>query len=459
MNKLIGDKKFYKTVFVILLPIIIQNTITSFVSLLDNMMVGQVGTLPMSGVSISNQLMNVYYLLTYGTMSSVGIFLAQYKGKEDNEGMQACLRLKFITAFVLFAIGAFVFGKFGTNLILWFLRSENNTPDQVLATLTFGKQYLYIMIIGLLPFVLTQTLSSTLRETGNTFIPMLASSTAVLVNFVFNYILIFGHFGFPTLGTNGAAIATVISRFVEVGIVAIGAYLNRSKLPYLHGLLSKMTIPAQLIERVAIKGSPLILNEFLYSAGMTMIAQCYSMRGIEAVAAINISTTITNLFNIACFAMGNAISILVGQRLGAQDVEGAKLMDYRLLFFDGVVCTIMGAIMFFVAPLFPDIYNTTNEVKLLASNFLRVSAVMLPFISIYLGCYFTMRSGGKTFTTFLFDGGYTFFVSFSLAYVLAHFTQLPVLLIYILVQAADIPKVILGLYLVIKGIWIQNIVN
>ena len=452
MKKLIGSKGFYKMVLAICIPIVIQNGFTNLASLLDNIMIGQLGTLSMSGVSITNQLLQVFNVTIFGAMSGPGIFMAQFYGKKNKEGVENCFRIKLIIGIIITLLAIFLFYTFGQQLISLYL---NDNPQDNLKTLNYGMDYLKIMIIGLIPFVITQVYSSSLRETGNTVLPMIASVVAVIVNFCINYILIFGHFGFPQLGVSGAAIGTVVSRVIEMSINIVGGYRNT----YLKEAMVLKKVPLSLTKEMLKRGLPLLCNEILWSISIALISQSYSTRGIIAVAAINITTTVTNFFMIVCYAMGNSISIVVGQQLGAGEIEKAKDYDLKMLFMNFVMCLAIGSVLFNVSSLIPKIYNTSLEVKALASQLLKIAACMLPIISIYYSSYFTMRAGGKTFLTFLFDSGYTFVFTFMSALLLTRLTSLPILTIYLLVQCVDIPKATLGLILVRKGIWVHNIVS
>jgi putative MATE family efflux protein len=216
MKHLIGDKRFYANVLKVAVPIMIQNGISNFVSLLDNIMIGQVGTEQMSGIAIVNQLMFVFYLGIFGALSAAGIFSAQFYGKGDHEGVRHAMRFKLYVSVVLVVLGIVAFLRYGDQLILLYLHDEGGTTQSLDAALRYGREYLAVMLIGLMPFGIEEAYASTLRECGETRLPMLAGIIAVFVNLGFNYLLIFGKFGFPELGVTGAAIATVISRYVQL---------------------------------------------------------------------------------------------------------------------------------------------------------------------------------------------------------------------------------------------------
>jgi len=455
---LIGDKAFYALALSIVIPIIIQNVITNFVNLLDNIMVGQVGTEQMSGVSIANQLLFVFNLCVFGGLAGAGIFSAQFYGANNQEGVRSCFRYKLYICIGLIVLGLSILLPGGRFLITRFLHEEGESAARSEITLEHGLAYLRIMLIGLIPFSLTQAYASTLREIGETKLPMFAGIAAVFVNLTFNYLLIFGHLGFPELGVEGAAIATVLSRFVELTIVVTYTHRHKERFLFAKGLYATMKIPGPLARDITVKGMPLLINEALWSTGMTLLAQCYSVRGLDVVAAMNISNTIANLFAVTIFSMGSAISIMVGQTLGANDMEGARVQAWQLTAFS--IALSMGTLLLMniVAPLIPRLYRTSDEVRELATQFLRIYSFCLPLMSFCNSAYFILRSGGKTIITFLFDCGYTWVIAVPVAWVLVHLTAMPVTLIYLCVQLADIIKVIFGFILVRKGVWMNNMV-
>lgn len=457
-EKFIGDKKFYSYVLAIAIPMIVQNAITSFVSLLDNLMVGQIGTEQMSGVAIVNQLIFVFNICIFGGVSGAGIFGTQFFGKGDYEGQKYTFRFKLYACLLITAVAALLFGFLDTELISLYLNDTGSVGDITLA-LKYGKEYLKVMVIGLVPFAISQTYINTIRETGHTMVPMLAGIVAVAVNLILDYVLIFGKMGAPCLGVVGAAVATVIARFVECFIVIIWTHKNPEKNPYIVKAYRSFKIPGKILKEVLKKGTPLMLNEMLWAAGMAVIAQCYAVRGLEVVAAQNISSTITNLFNIVYLNLGSCISIVVGQKLGAGKIKEARDADNKMIVFSVGCCILMSAIMVLLGGLFPEIYKTDPSIKNLAAEFIRISALAMPLAAFAHCSYFTLRSGGKTGVTFLFDSGYTWVLLIPFAYSLVHFTQLPIITIFFLVNFSEIVKVIIGFFMVKSNVWLQNIVN
>ncbi|MDR1772038.1 MAG: MATE family efflux transporter [Hungatella sp.] len=457
MKKFIGNKAFYKMVLTIAIPIMIQNGITNFVSLLDNIMVGMVGTEQMSGVAIVNQLMFVFNISIFGIISGAGIFGAQFFGCGRHDGVRHTFRFKIICCVLLSAVAAAVFYLSGESLIAMYLHGEGN-DSELAAALAHGRMYMLVMILGMLPFGVNQAYTSTLRECGETVVPMKAGIAAVLVNLVLNYVLIFGKFGAPALGVAGAAAATVTARFVETAIVIGWTHKNKKKNPFIVGAYQSLHIPAGLVSKILVKGTPLMVNEALWAGGMAFLMQCYSVRGLTAIAGLNISSTIGNVFNVVYIALGSAVSIIVGQLLGAGKMEEARDTDNKLIAFSVGSCVAIGGLLAFMAPLFPMIYNTTDEVKSLAAQFIRILALCMPMNAFINVSYFTLRSGGKTIVTFLFDSVFMWVASIPVAYVLSRYTAIPIVPLYFACQMVDIMKCAIGFVLVKKGLWIQNIV-
>ena len=457
-NKFIGTKDFYIYVLGIAIPMILQNAITNFVSFLDNIMVGQIGTEQMSGVAIANQLIFVFNLCIFGGVSGAGIFGTQFFGKGDFEGQKYTFRFKIYICTALTAIALFLGFQYSTELISLYLNDTGSVGDIALA-LDYGKQYLSIMMIGLIPFAINQSYVNTIRETGHTLIPMVASMVAVFTNLILDYCLIFGAFGFPQLGVRGAAIATVIARFLECIIVVIWVHFNPTKNKYIIGAYNNFYIPGKILKDVLKKGTPLMINEMMWSIGMTTIVQCYAVRGLEVVAAQNIASTVSNLFNIVYIQLGASIAIVVGQLLGAGKLKEAKDADNKMIFFVVTACIGMAILLAFFGSMFPNIYNTEQAIKELATKFILISALIMPICAFCHSTYFTLRSGGKTMVTFIFDSVYTWIVVIPVAYCLSHFTTWNIVPVFFCVQSMEFVKAIIGFFMVKSNVWLNTIVK
>lgn len=458
IKRFIGDKTFYKKVMMLVLPIMLQNGITNLVSMVDNIMIGTVGTEQMSAVAIVNQILFVFNLAVFGMTSGVGIFTAQYFGKSDNNGIKETVRIKLVSSVIILFAAILIFSFAGSSLINSYLHEGSQEMDLALA-LSEGNNYLGIMLIGLIPFVIAQVYGGTLREVERPIIPMVSGVIAVFVNLFFNYILIFGHFGFPKLGVSGAAIATVISRFVECIITVTVCHVKRREFGFIKGLYRNFIIPIDAVKRILPKALPLLLNEFCWSLGIALLNNAYAVRGLDVVAAANITSTISNVFMVSVIAFGSAISIIVGNLLGAGKIKEAKETNIKMTFLSFSLAVILGCVLVLISSLFPQIYNTEQNVKDLATSFIICYAVYLPFNALMNSFYFAIRSGGKTIITFIFDSVYMLCISVPFTFILAYFTDLHIVPLYALSLGIEIFKVIIGFYLISKGTWAQNIVS
>ena len=457
LKRYIGDRAFYRNVFTIAIPIIIQNGITNFVSLLDNIMVGQVGTVPMSGVSIVNGLLFVFNLCIFGASSGAGIFTAQYYGRRDQDGIRYTFRFKVMVCLLLSVLGGLAF-TFGDRALIGLYLTGEGDAATAAGAMEYGCRYLKIMIWGFLPFAMANAYSSTLRETGETFVPMVAGIAAVFVNLVLNYMLIFGHFGAPEMGVEGAALATTISRFVELAIVAFWTHRNSCKNSFIRGVYRSLHIPGKLLKDIVLKGMPLLINEFLWASGMAILNQCYSTCGLDVVPATNISSTLYNVGSVVYIAMGSSVGIIMGQMLGAgRTKEEIQEQNRKLLFAATMSGVIFGVLMATVAFPFPRIYNTSASVQHLAALLILMNSLALPFNSYTNACYFTLRSGGQTMVTFLFDSCFVWGFCVPLAYILTRFVGIGILPLFAICQATDLIKCIIGGIMIKQGKWIQNL--
>lgn len=458
LKRWIGDKQFYKAVLTLALPLVVQQAITSFVSLLDNVMVGGLSTEAISAVAVVNQILMVFNLSLFGGLSGASIFGAQFFGKGDMKGMRETFRFKMIMGVALTVFCIALLSTCGETFVSLFLQGESDVGSTALA-LQEGMSYLRVMLWGLVPFMVVQAYVSSLRETGETVAPMVASVMAILVNLVLNYVLIFGHFGFPRLGVTGAAIATVISRYVEMVYILFHAHRQQEKYHFLQGAYASLHMESSLLKKIMVTGSPLMFNEVLWSLGMTFINQSYSSRGLAAVAAINITSTAWNLFSVVMMAMGSAVAIMVGQKLGVGDKEGARDVDRKLVFLTVVMHIIMSVLLVLASGLIPKMYNVEDSVRETTRQLLVVAGLALPLHSFVHVVYFTIRSGGKTMITFLFDCVYTWLVPVVLAYVLCTYTAMPIVEVYFCVQFIDIIKVVIGALMLRSDFWANNVVN
>lgn len=457
-KKFLENKDFYKMALAISIPMILQVMVTNFVSLIDNVMIGSVGTNQMNGVSIINQYIFVFNLTIFGSMAGPSIFGTQFFGKKDYVGQKQTFCFRLLLAFLFTGLGLIIFGLLKSSLIELFLLDNSNMAMKN-ETFKFASDYLDIILHTLLPFSITQAFVSVLRESNETKIPMYGSFSAIGVNIFFNYCLIFGKFGFPILGVKGAAIATVIAKYTEMLFLVIYSFTRLDRFPYFHKLLVGFKIPFSLTTDMIKQGLPLIVNEFLWSLAVAIVAQCYSYKGLNVVAARNIASTLTNVYSTIYLQMGVTSGIIIGQVLGQSEFKKAREYYHKIVGFTLAIASIVLLCVIPLAFIFPKIYNTTYEIRNLATFYLLVMAFAIPIHSYTNICYFVLRSGGKSLLTFFFDAGFSWFIQIPVAWLLCYKTSLDIKTIMVGVTYVEAIKVIIGYKLVNSDIWIQNLVE
>lgn len=456
LKKLLGNKSFYKNLLIVSIPIILSQIIGQFVNILDNLMVGQLSSEEFNAVSIANQFLFIFNLTIFGIMAGPSIFATQYHGAKNIDGVKECIRYKWLLSIVILIIGLIIFITCDDLLFNLFIHNEELNDCNPIDVINFGKDYLYIMLIGLIPFIIGEIYSSNLREDKETLIPMIANIIAVGINLVLNYLLIFGKFVFPTLGVKGAAIATVIARIISCLIVMFFAIINK-KYRY-NNCIFKKFFPKFTTVKLIFKNSYLLLfNEVLWSTGMMLINYCYSLRGLDVVAATNIVSTFTNLFGFFGTSVGSAVAIILGQTLGANKLQEAKEDSVKYLAFSVILGVFVAILMYILKDTIPSLYKMDSSIIDTASLLIAISAIVIPIRVYSITCYFIIRSGGKVLITFLFDSVFTICIRFLVTFFVVYFTNASIYIVYMISELLEIIKIFVGTILVKKGIWIENI--
>ena len=202
----------------------------------------------------------------------------------------------------------------------------------------------------------------------------------------------------------------------------------------------------------------LVLNEGLWSLGLTLILSCYALKGLDIVASLNICNTVANLFITIGTSMGNATAIIIGALLGAKKLKEAKETSYKIMVFAFIIAFGFAILEIVSAFFIPNIYDTSDYIKTMSTNLIIIAAMILPFSSISTVCYFTLRSGGMMLVPILFDSCFIMLVRLPLAFILTKYCDLSIYTIYFIVTAVDAAKIFVGIYLINKGIWIRIIV-
>lgn len=443
------DREFIKKVMIVAIPMILQQLITSSVNLLDNLMVGQLGEFAIAGVATSNKFFMISLFAMMGVVSASTIYLAQAYGAKKDELMKQSFRYGLLFSLVIvlfFSLAAWIFPA---QIIRFF------SPNEGL--LDAALKYMPVAAMTFFPQAISFTITSSMRACGETKIPLVSSVISLLANALMNYILIFGHFGFPALGILGAAIGTLIARILELLFLLYAMRLREFK--FSTQLKDVFHIHPKLRKAITLKAIPLVLNEVGWSGGMAMLFKFYATRGSSALAALPISTTTGDLFFVLFSGMAVATTVMVSHPLGSNNLDEARENGYKLLQLSIILAMIFAVGLFTASFITPHLYNVSDEVRQMAANLIRVQGL---FFFIYMHnaqSFFVIRAGGDTRSTLIMDAGYMWLINLPVVGFFAYMTDFNIFVVYIAGQLTDIIKMFVTSYYFRKERWVNNLTH
>lgn len=442
------DREYFRQLFKIAIPIALQNFITASLNMVGVMMLGQLGEVALAAAGLANQVFFLFSLLMFGIASGAAIFTAQLWGKKDIASLHKVLGLCLALGLAASAI---------------FLFLAEALPAQVLGiyskdpqVIVLGSQYLRIFGWSFIFFAVSFSYASILRSIGEVKLPLIISVSALSLNTLLAYLLIFGKFGLPALGVNGAAIAGLISRIIECAALLIFIYARRS--PAAASLHELFNFNAPFAWKVLKPVLPVALNEFLWSMGITAYNVAYARIGTEAIAAMNIVSTIDMLALVIFMSIGSASAVLVGNRIGAGQEKEAFRYGARSLGLGVAGAIAMGGIIFLSADIVLTLYKVSPAV-------IQSARSVLTIVSLFLWMRVTnmiliigiLRGGGDTRFGLIIDGYIIWIVGVPAAFIGAFVFHLPVHWVYLLVMAEEFSKWALGLWRFFSRKWIHNL--
>ncbi len=447
LKKFIGKKEFYKETISIALPIMVQQFVTSFVNLIDNIMIGSVGAVALTSVSIANKYYTLFNSTLIGFCGAAGIFIAQYYGAKENNKCQKIFDINLVFGLIVGLIYMLIASIMPEFIIGLFTR----TPE----IMNMGLDYLSIIRFSFIPNALSLIIMSALRSVGINKLQVKIGLVTVATNTFLNYCLILGHLGFPALGVKGAAIATLIARLVEMMIYSI--ILFRKKHFFSWNIKGILHLDLSLMKNVFFKAIPLTYNEIMFSLGLTMIFKSYMRVDEYLIAAVTVVDTVINIAYIIFSGLSSAVSIMIGKRLGANQLEEAKDNSLKLLTFGALVGVCVSVILFIAAKYVPLLYNLEEDINTTITTLLRIKAILIPLYVINVCIFFTLRAGGDVKSTIIMDSGYLWGVSVLLSTVLSIFVPMSLINLYIIVESLEAIKMIVAIHYYRKGTWVNNL--
>ena len=444
------DKIYWQTLLRIAIPIALQNFISNGLNLIDVMMIGQLGDTSVAGVGLANEISFVLSMVAFGIASGGSIFAAQYWGKKDIPSLRKVLGISLLVGIVVSLIFTLIASLFPEKTLAIY------TSDP--AVIKVGSNYLRQIGIFYTPWMISYIFSVTHRSTQNVKLPILVSFLALGLKTTINYLLIGGHLGFPALGVQGAAIATMISRTVEITCMLLFTYLGKTPLAANFKELFHIEIP--FLKRFFKITVPVVLNETMWSLGITTYSMIYAHIGTESIAAYNIAHTIDNLMFVLFMGIGNACAIMVGNNIGAGDEKTAESYAKRSLVVAIAVGVVVGMFQIGISRGLLSLYKVSDLSKSYAISILLISGLaywlksanMIIFVGI-------LRSGGDTKYGLLLELFSMWGIGVPLALLGGFVFHLPVYYVYLLALSDEAVKAVIGMRRVFSRRWINNLVK
>ena len=446
--KLTRDRSFYKNALNIAIPIALQNLITFSVSMADTVMVGRLGEINLSAVAIANHLQFILMVLIFGVGGGASVMASQYYGKKDIDSihkvMSIMYRLCIIITIIFILIAIFIPKQF-MNIY--------TTDKEVILQ---GIKYLKILSISYIFYSITNCTISVLRSVKTVRISLLVYSISLIVNIFFNYVFIFGKFGIKPMGVQGAAIATVISRFSEFITTLIFIIYFEKKINLKFKNLIKLD--SKVIKVFTKTSTPIILNELFWAIGSSMISIIVGRLGREVVAGNSINNVTNQFATLFIFGLSSASSVIIGNTIGKGDYEKAKEYANTICILSFVMGILSGAIILLLRPFIVNLYNVSDYTKYIAKQIMISTAILAIFKSsssnIMMG---VLRGGGDNKFVFITEMIFMWLVSIPLGFYGAFVLKLPVFIVFLIIRSDEILKSIAGLLRVRSGKWIVDI--
>lgn len=451
MRYLRKNNNFYKAMIGIALPITLQNLIASSVNMLDTLMITSLGQESLAAVGLANQVFFFYSVTIFGIATGSSIFIAQFWGKKDIENIKRIVGLSLTISIGLGIIFTLVSLFIPEHIMRIFSKDGE--------VIKLGVEYLKIVSFSYIITGISFCYAVASRSIGQAKMPMIVSIISFLTNLIFNYLLIFGKFGFPKLGIKGAAYGTLIARIVEIVLILYAIYSDSGPLA---GSIKEMTHwNLHFVKRYLNTAYPVIINEGLWSLGNVMYSIAYAKIGTEAAAAVQILSTVQNIFMVMSRGLANSCTVMVGNKIGADEEEVAIEYANRFLVLAVILGLALGSILFFSTDLIlmifrnltPGLYSTSKKMLIVLALFFVVKA----FNSIMI--VGVLRGGGDTRFSMFLEMAAVWFIGVPLAFLGATVFKLPVYYVVALVYTEEIVKAAIGLQRVLSKKWVKNIIH
>ncbi len=450
MKKKLTNKEFFSTILTLVIPIALQNLIGSSLNMVDNMMIGRLGENSIAAVGLVNQYFFIFILCLAGINAGAGIFMSQFWGKDDSLNIRRMLKLDIILsiiASIIFFIPALIFPKEIMKIF-----TDN------IEVINLGVKYIKIVSITFVLTSITQAFSTTLRCIGIAKQPMYGSLIGILTNAFLNWVLIFGHFGFPAMGVAGAALATSIARVVEMIFIVVSAY--RSSDIFSNKDKEVLDLNFDFIKMYFKTSYSVILNELIWSIGMSAYSVIYARIGISEVASMQIASTINSMFMVLSMGMANAAAIIIGNKIGAGEEESAVDYSTKLSILAPIVGLIMGIALWFAAPVVVGLFKINQDTFNMTVGVLRIMAFFSPLrffnVLMIVGIF---RGGGDTTYSMLVQLGTVWLFAIPAGFIAAVYFKMPLEQVFFIITLEEVVRVFFEINRLKSKKWLRNVME
>ena len=438
------SKDFYSSLVAIAIPISLQALLQNFVNMLDTIMIGRLGSVEIAAVGLGNQIFFILNMILFGITSGGSVFIAQFWGKKDLAGIRKSLGLMTLIAFVVSVIFTITCLLIPNQLIRLY------SPDP--QVIQVGGTYLRFVCLSYIPTAISFSITLALRSTERVKLPLVCTSISLFTNLIANYLLIF----VAGLGVKGAAIATIISRIIELVILATWSYSHKyeicGKLKELLGFNRYFIVKFLKI------AFPVIINETFWGLGTSVYNAIFAHAGTNAFTAYSITGTISQLTWVFCMGFGNGIGVLIGKRIGEKKIDEAKTYAKRSMWFMPLIGAVVGVFLVPLSKLLPVFFNVDQEIIKTATAILMILIFVYPFNSFCMNWIVGVcRAGGDTVFSAVAEIVVLWCVAIPLGYVAAFILHLPAPMIYLFFCSESIVKAIIGAIRVLSGKWLHEV--
>jgi putative MATE family efflux protein len=445
---LFSDKQFYRDLFTLAIPIMLQNLINSFVNVLDTVMIGRLGTVEIAAVGLGNNVFFFYMIILFGLCSGGAVFIAQFWGKRDIGGIRKTVGLCCAVNLLIGGIFTLV-----AALVPERIMGIYSTDKEVIAA---GARYLCWLAPSFLPFALAQVLVLSLRSIEQVKTPMTTTVIALSINAVLNWFLIFGIGPFPALGVAGAALATTVSRITEALLLLV--LCRRKRFPIIGPLGEMCAFNRAFIGRFTRIVSPIMANEFVWSLGVAMQNVIFARTHTDAIAAFNITGTVSQLTWVLFIGLGNGVGVLIGKKIGEGDHAGARDYALKIIFFAPLVAVGAAAVLIPISWLIPFIFRVHGTVLHTATQMLLILAAMYPCRAFNMSMVIGIcRAGGDTVFCAVYDVAFMWLIALPAAAIASFVFHVPFWLSYLLILSEEFFKMMAGIWRFRSGKWLHDV--